>query len=354
MTRALAFALALVSLPAFAVPVCGDTSDTCQCGANNPYPCCDNGGNCTWYAWHSACCTWGVGLPGWGNANTWAQYASANGNYRVLSSPVVNAISCRAAGTYGHVAFVTGLNGGGNITVREQNCWGNYGARTASYAASYFTGGFIVRANQVQCSPGDTQRRSCGNCGTQTRGCSNAGAWGGWSECTDQGACAPGAEETQACGDCGVAKRTCSSACQWSGYGACGSDPAFEPKACSTGAMGACGAGVEACVDGVRSCQSTVTASDEVCDGADNDCDGLVDDGVCKTVLPEPPQAPTPTATSLEPVRGGCSAAPALELSALLGWLAFAGARRARSPRASAPARRASRRREAPRATAAT
>ena len=38
---------------------CGDQTDDCQCNANNPFPCCDNGGNCTWWAWEDACCTWG-------------------------------------------------------------------------------------------------------------------------------------------------------------------------------------------------------------------------------------------------------------------------------------------------------
>jgi hypothetical protein len=327
-SRALLLAVALAAAPALAVPVCGDTSDTCQCGANNPYPCCDNGGNCTWYAWHSACCNWGVGLPGWGNANTWAQYASANGNYRVLSSPVVNAVSCRAAGTYGHVAFVTSLNAGGSITVREQNCWGNYGVKVSNYAPSFFTGGFIVRASQVQCSPGDSQTQSCGNCGTQTRGCSSAGTWDGWGACTDQGACAPGAEETQACGDCGVAKRSCSSSCQWNGFGACESAPSFEPQACATGAMGACGTGAQACVSGVLECRQTVTASSETCDGVDNDCNGLVDDGACKSTLAPPPAPPAPPVKSIESVRGGCSAVPMVELSALAAWMLVRARRR--------------------------
>lgn len=131
--------------PAHAVYECGGVQDTCPCGASNPYPCCDNGGNCTWYAWHSACCHWGIGLPGWGNANTWAQYASANANFEVLSYPVVGAIACRASGTYGHVAYVVGISGA-NITVEEQNCCVNCapGVRTWTYAASFYDGGFII------------------------------------------------------------------------------------------------------------------------------------------------------------------------------------------------------------------
>ena len=156
--RRLALAVALISAtPALAVYQCGDTQDTCPCGANNPYPCCDNGGNCTWYAWDNACCSMNVGLPSWGNAKQWTGNAQANASYAVRSAPVTNAVSCRDIGTYGHVAYVSTLNGGGSITVKEQNCWGSYGASTTNYASSYFTGGFITRTGQVECNPGDSQ-----------------------------------------------------------------------------------------------------------------------------------------------------------------------------------------------------
>ena len=67
---------------------CGGTNDDCICGMNNPYPCCDNGGNCTWWAWHAACCNWGVGCPGWGNAHSWLGNAQASG-YPTTSTPTV-------------------------------------------------------------------------------------------------------------------------------------------------------------------------------------------------------------------------------------------------------------------------
>lgn len=144
----LVFSLVMMVLgagPARAVYECGGVEDTCTCGANNPYPCCDNDGNCTWYAWHSACCHWDMALPGWGNAKTWAQYAAANANYEVLPSPVVGAIACRTLGTYGHVAFVIEVVGA-NIVVEEENCCSTCagGMRTHTYLASYFDGGFIV------------------------------------------------------------------------------------------------------------------------------------------------------------------------------------------------------------------
>jgi len=144
-TMFLAIFLILGAAPAAAVYECGGVEDTCTCGANNPYPCCDNDGNCTWYAWHSACCHWDLALPGWGNAKTWAQYAAANANYEVLPDPVVGAIACRTQGTYGHVAFVIEVQGA-NIVVEEENCCSTCagGMRTHTYAASYFDGGFIV------------------------------------------------------------------------------------------------------------------------------------------------------------------------------------------------------------------
>ena len=57
-------------------------------------------------------CTWGVkelapwASNWWGNANTWAIYASAQG-YRVGDVPVVGAIAVWDGGEYGHVAYVT-------------------------------------------------------------------------------------------------------------------------------------------------------------------------------------------------------------------------------------------------------
>jgi hypothetical protein len=267
--------------PAHAVYECGGQKDDCKCGADDPYPCCSNGGNCTWWAWEAACCNWAKALPGWGNANQWAGNAKAHPDYDVQSTPVVGSIACRQGGTYGHVAWVTKVNGS-SIEVTEENCCGscNYGMRTWTYQASYFDGGFIVRVNQqCDCSAGQTQTQDCGKCGKQTRGCAASCKWDAWGACGGEGECSKGQTEDKACGDCGKQTRTCSDACSWSAFGACaGPDPNGGKDACETGLKGVCAAGVKRCVAGSVKCEQTTKSSTEVCDGKDNDCDGQIDE----------------------------------------------------------------------------
>lgn len=338
MMRAALLVLLLSATPALAVYQCGDTQDTCPCGANNPYPCCDNGGNCTWYAWHNACCSMDVALPGWGNAKQWTGNARANASYSVSATPTSNSVSCRDIGTYGHVGYVSALNGGGGIQVKEQSCWGSYGASTTNYASSYFTGGFITKAGQVVCRPGDSQARSCGNCGTQSRGCGSDGAWGGWGTCSSEGVCAPGALEEKSCGDCGVSKRSCSASCQWNEFAACQSAPGagVDAGTCATGELGACGVGERRCTEGLFTCEQVVSPTAETCDDVDNDCDGLTDGPtVCVVVLTTPPSnEPAPVTTEETPSRMslqslGCSSAAGLPLGLMV--LALVRRRRSRS-----------------------
>jgi CHAP domain len=270
--------LAARSEPASAVYQCGPDTDTCKCGMDDPYPCCSNGGNCTWWAWEQACCSWGVGLPGWGNANQWAGNAKTNPNYDVLSKPVAGSIANKVSGSYGHVAWVKSVSGS-TITVSEQNCWGGWGHQTSTYNASNFDGGFIVRHSQCDCSPGETQTESCGNCGERKRSCSTSCSWNSWGACGSEGACTPGTTEDKACGDCGEQTRKCKDDCSWGSYDACaGPDPSGPSATCDTGLKGVCAKGAKQCVEGTTECVATETSSKEICDGLDNDCNGFVDD----------------------------------------------------------------------------
>jgi hypothetical protein len=290
--RAGVLALLLASGQAYAVYSCGGVNDTCQCGRNNPYPCCDNGGNCTWWAWHSACCNWGIGLPGWGNANQWAGNASANGSYAVVGYAVAGAVTCRTYGAYGHVAYATGVNGS-TLYVSEQNCWGNYGTRNWTYNSNYFNTYILPYGHLRECNPGDTQVQGCGLCGIQSRGCGGNGRWGGWSGCNGQGVCSPGQAEARSCGDCGQEQRTCTGQCQWpSGWSACEGDDPPGPLACDSGLKGECQEGRVRCVQGNLACVALRPPRAEVCDGTDDDCDGEADeDAPVQAGITPPPLA---------------------------------------------------------------
>ena len=237
-------AASLLGSPAQAVPSCGNQTHQNACGKANIYPCCPNGGNCTWWAWESVCRSWNVGLVNWGNANTWAGHANLDPNYDILGSPVVGSIATSTLGKFGHVAWVTGFSGS-SVTVTEENCCTGCapGTRTITYAQSKFNSGFVVRhGTACKCTPGQT--------------------------------------ESKACGDCGSTSRTCDQGCDWTGWSACnGPDPEGGNKECATGSLGPCGDGRVRCVDGSTQCRSLFEPSPEICDGVDNDCNGTADDG---------------------------------------------------------------------------
>lgn len=125
------------------------TAQVNSCGGHysqyNPYPC-GNGGNCTWWAWYMAQSNWGVNLPSWGNAKSWAGYAT-NAGYSVLSGiPAPNTIGVNTWQTtggiaYGHVAWVLQVSGD-SVYVSEMY----YGVSGRYYRwrpSSYFNGGYI-------------------------------------------------------------------------------------------------------------------------------------------------------------------------------------------------------------------
>jgi surface antigen len=68
----------------------------------------------------------------WGNANTWDDAAKRTG-VKVNSTPKPGCIAQSNAGNYGHVAWVTAVNGN-QVTIEEYN-WAKregYGKRTVS------------------------------------------------------------------------------------------------------------------------------------------------------------------------------------------------------------------------------
>jgi len=122
----------------------GHAHNAGNCGFSNPYPCCSNDGNCTWWAWNRACVVWDDALPGpWRHAKYWASIYSGWG-YTVSSVPMVQSIACRDVGNWGHVAWVTDVVGD-TVYVSEMNC--DYGPggvhHNVPYNISYFNAGFI-------------------------------------------------------------------------------------------------------------------------------------------------------------------------------------------------------------------
>ncbi|HTK39537.1 MAG TPA: LysM peptidoglycan-binding domain-containing protein [Patescibacteria group bacterium] len=78
-------------------------------------------GQCTWYAYERRA---ELGRPVgsfWGNASTWAYYASAAG-FRVDGSPAVGAIMQNGGG-YGHVSIIESVNPGVSVTISEMNAY---------------------------------------------------------------------------------------------------------------------------------------------------------------------------------------------------------------------------------------
>jgi surface antigen len=108
--------------------VCDGERHDCGCASATPCWCCDEAanfgetcGNCVWWAWHEACCNWDVALEWCTNANTWDENARDYG-YDVGTSPEVNSIFVRNAGTWGHVGWVVTVYPSGQYDTTEMNC----------------------------------------------------------------------------------------------------------------------------------------------------------------------------------------------------------------------------------------
>ena len=93
----------------------GIDSNIAQASAGNRYAF----GNCTWYAYERRV-QLGLSVGSfWGNANTWAAYASSAG-YKVNGTPGVGSIMQNGGG-YGHVAIVEKVVPGKYIVISEMN-----------------------------------------------------------------------------------------------------------------------------------------------------------------------------------------------------------------------------------------
>lgn len=146
----------------------------------NPFPCCCNNGNCTWYAWHRAQQEWGVNLVDYGvrgRARVWADQARSRG-LRVDSAPQEGAIAVSTTiyPAYGHVAWVLRVYEKRNATtgmseqwvdVEQQSCCPDCptGVHTSSRAARDFDGGFIHAPGTPGTSPNYEGRLDDVQCG---------------------------------------------------------------------------------------------------------------------------------------------------------------------------------------------
>ncbi|MEO7112823.1 MAG: CHAP domain-containing protein [Polyangiaceae bacterium] len=181
----LAIALSVTS-KASATGSCGGQVHQNVCGnSTDIYPCCPNGGNCTWWAWEMVCRNWHLSLVNWGNANTWAAHARVDPRFDVVGQPVINSVGT-ATPRSGHVAWVVAA-GNGRVTVTEENCCVGCGAgeRTVSYPVSKFNSGYVARkgsGSSCECAAGQTATEAC-SCGSHSRSCGADCNWGAWSAC---------------------------------------------------------------------------------------------------------------------------------------------------------------------------
>lgn len=97
-------------------------------GLGGPY----GAGQCTQWAWYKR----GGSIPSsWGNANSWAYNAAAQG-YLVDRTPAAGAVFQTSSGWAGHVGYVEAVNPDGSIVVSEMNYGIPYRAIRSTIPAS--------------------------------------------------------------------------------------------------------------------------------------------------------------------------------------------------------------------------
>lgn len=72
---------------------------------------------CTYYAWEQVYDRLGVAMPNFGDAKNWLDSAARNG-YSTGTVAMPNSVAVYQGGSYGHVAFVTNVNGN-KMTINE-------------------------------------------------------------------------------------------------------------------------------------------------------------------------------------------------------------------------------------------
>ena len=109
--------------------------------SSNPFPCCNNKGNCTWWVYYK----FGA-VPFRGDAGTWwSQVPNYSGWLRSSLPRADQANIAWWSGSPGHVAYVSNYTGGSNVTISEM-LWCTSCGRTRTISRTT-PGGYIYLKN---------------------------------------------------------------------------------------------------------------------------------------------------------------------------------------------------------------
>ena len=129
--------LAVLLAAVFMIPLCLPVS----LAATNPYPDWQTNSNgdrvrpCTWYCWQQAYERLGIELYGrLGNGGQWLNNAIIQG-YPTGNEAQPDSIAVYSGGTWGHVAYVTAVNGGTMTVIEEGRGLRYYRALGHAYSA---------------------------------------------------------------------------------------------------------------------------------------------------------------------------------------------------------------------------